>query len=298
MFGPVRTLDAEVHSRLPEEFHYTGEPTEWVRVTRPGQRLHSFLETPCFDEHGNLWVVDVPYGRIFCIDPDGRWTLAFTYDGEPHAIRSLGRGEFLLTDYRRGLMRWREGAEALDCVVSGINSEAFRGLSDLAIAPDGDAWFTDSGRSSLTDPTGRLFRYRAGTGDLDLVLANVPYPNGVALSPDGRFVYVAATRANAVWRLLADAPDPVYPMAGTFLQLSGGLGPDGLAVDRAGRIAVVQGQAGRAYLFDAFGDPLAMIRTPGGMWTTACTFGEDDRALFISDAQTGAIYRAEIGFET
>jgi gluconolactonase len=46
------------------------------------------------------------------------------------------------------------------------------------------------------------------------MLANVPYPNGVALSPDGRFVYLAATRANAVWRLLADAPDPVYPMVG------------------------------------------------------------------------------------
>ncbi len=294
-FGAFNAIKADLFAQLPVQFHYTGEPTEWVRVTRPGQRLHSFLESPVFDDQERLWLVDVPYGRIFRIGRDGKWTLVHAYDGEPHAIRPSGGGTYLVTDYRRGLLRYREGGKDFEVVCAGINSESFRGLSDLIIAPNGDAWFTDPGRSSLSDPTGRLFRRRASTGALDLVLANVPYPNGVALSPDGRFVYLAATRANAVWRLLADAPDPVFPMAGTFIQLSGGLGPDGLAVDRAGRIAVAQGQAGRAYLFNALGDPLSVIHTPGGTWTTACTFGEDDRALFIVEAQSGAVYRAEIG---
>lgn len=293
-FGAVKTIEAELFARLPTAFHYKGEPTEWVRVTRPGQRLHSFLESPCFDKEGRLWLVDVPYGRIFRIERDGNWTLAYSYDGEPHAIRPLGERQYLVADYRRGLLKYHDGDGVLDPVCTSINSEPFRGLSDLFIAANGDAWFTDPGRTSLSDPTGRLFRYRAGTGRLDLVLANVPYPNGVALSPDGRFVYLAATRANAVWRLLADAPDPVFPMAGIFIQLSGGLGPDGLAVDRQGRIAVAQGQAGRAYLFNALGDPLAVIHTPGGLWTTACAFGDDDRALYIVEAQTGAVYRAAV----
>lgn len=294
-FGALKTIKAEPFAQLPAEFHYTGEPTDWVRVTRPGQRLHSFLESPCFDEQGRLWLVDVPYGRIFAIGRDGKWALMHAYDGEPHAIRPVGVGAYLVTDYRRGLLRYREGNQAFEVVCAGVNSEAFRGLSDLVIAPNGDAWFTDPGRSSLSDPTGRLFRWRRNTEKLDLVLANVPYPNGVAVSPDGRFVYLAATRANAVWRLLADAPDPVFPMVGTFIQLSGGLGPDGLAVDAAGRIAVAQGQAGRAYLFNAVGDAVAVIHTPGGLWTTACMFGENDRALFIVEAQAGTVYRAEVG---
>jgi gluconolactonase len=61
-------ISAEVFATLPASLHYRGEPNEWVRVTRPGQKLHSFLEGPAFDADGNLWCVDVPYGRIFRID--------------------------------------------------------------------------------------------------------------------------------------------------------------------------------------------------------------------------------------
>jgi len=39
------------------------------------------------------------------------------------------------------------------------------------------------GQSGLHDPTGRLYRLRP-SGHLDLLLANVPSPNGVCLSPD------------------------------------------------------------------------------------------------------------------
>src|SRR5262249_18347302 len=153
---------------------------------------------------------------------------------------------------------------------------------------------TDPGRSSLSDPTGRVFRLRADQTRPDVILTNVPYPNGIALSPDGSLVYIAATRGNAVWRLMAAAPDPLLPMAGIFLQLSGGLGPDGLAVDAAGRLAVAQAQAGRAYLFSAIGDCLARIRLPRGLWTTALAFARDGKALYIVEAQYGAVWRADI----
>ena len=300
MINAPRRIEAEAWTRLPEPLHYRGEPNEWVRTTRPGMRLHSFLEGPCFDADGTLWLVDVPYGRILGVSPAGEWRVAHRYDGEPHGLRRLADGRLALTDYRRGVFAFDPRSGAFEPLVERVNSENFRGLSDLASAPDGDLWFTDPGRSSLSDPTGRLFRLRAPLAPaarrLELVLANIPYPNGVALSPDGKLVYLAATRANAVWRLLADAPDPGWPMVGTFVQLSGGLGPDGLAVDRRGRLAVAHGQAGRAWLFDALGDPLAEIRTPGGLWVTSCAFGgADESQLYIVEAQTGGIYRADLG---
>lgn len=286
-------LPVTLFARLPEALHHRGELTEWVRVTRPGQRLHSFLEGPCFDAQGHLWLVDVPYGRIFRVGPDGGWTVAHAYDGEPHGLARLADGAFAVTDYRRGVLRLDSGG-AMTPLVTGVNSENFRGLGDIAAGPDGSLWFADPGRSSLSDPTGRLFRLRPGAAAAEPVLVNIPYPNGIALSPDGRFVHVAATRANAVWRLLADAPDPLLPMAGVFLNLSGGLGPDGLAIDRHGRIAVAQAQAGRAYLFDALGDPLATIRLPEGRWTTSVAFAPDGDALFIIEAETASLYRADL----
>lgn len=287
-------IDARVFATLPEALHYRGEPNQWVRVTRPGQRLHSFLEGPVFDADGALWCVDVPYGRIFHIDTDGAWALAHESDGQPHGLARLPDGAFAVTDYRHGLLRFDPPRGPLTPWCDAVNSERFRGLSDIACAANGDLWFTDSGRSSLSDPTGRLLRLRAGAAAPEVVLANVPYPNGVALSPDGRLVYVAATRANAVWRLLADAPDPVYPMVGVWVQLSGGLGPDGIAVNADGFVAVAHGQAGRAWIFDALGDPVARVRTPGGLWTTAVAWHPDGRRLAIVEAQTGSIFIADV----
>jgi gluconolactonase len=294
MMGFPPIVMAEPFTRLPPDLHYTGEPNAWVRMTRPGQRLHSFLEGPCFDAQGTLWLTDVPYGRIFRIDPAGHWDLALAYDGEPHSIKIDVNGSFLIADYRKGLLRFDPDSGATTLIADGINSERFRGLSDLAIAPDGDVWITDSGRTSLSDPTGRVLRYRTD-GTLDLVLANVPYPNGIAVSPNGALVYVAATRANAVWRFLANAPDPVFPMVGTYIQLSGGLGPDGLAVAADGRLAIAHAQAGRAYVFDALGDPIAQVRVPEGLWVTSLAFGaENQDLLYIVEAQTGSIFKADL----
>ena len=292
--GATRRLEATLFARLPEQFHWTGEPNEWVRTARPGQHLHSFLEGPCFDAMGNLWLVDVPYGRLFRISPEGSWDLVFQYDGEPHALRYRDDGTFLIVDCRRGVVSFDPAAGTIATVCARVNTEPFRGLSDMIIAPDGDVWFTNSGRSSLSDPTGRVYRLRHGESIPELVLANVPYPNGIALSPDGKTVYVSATRANAVWRFMADAPDPASPMVGVFIQLSGGLGPDGLAVDASGRLAIAQAQAGRLYFVDPLGDLLAIVHTPGCLWTTACLFSPDQSDLFIIEAQSASVFRVPI----
>ncbi|GGE48456.1 hypothetical protein GCM10007276_27010 [Agaricicola taiwanensis] len=286
-------LTAECLTQLPADLHYRGEPNAWVRMTRPGQRLHSFLEGMCFDASGQLWLVDVPYGRIFRISADGAWTLAHGYDGEPHSLKPMRDGCFALVDYRHGLLRFDPRTASLSTLAGGFDGQPFLGLSDLTVAANGDVWFTDSGRTSLTDPTGRVFRYRAGSG-LSLVLANVPYPNGIALSPDQGFVYVAATRANAVWRLSADVPATGFPMAGTYVQLSGGLGPDGLATNGHGHLAVAHAQAGRAFLFDQRGDPLAEIRVPDGTWVTSVAFSAAGDRLYIVEAQRGRIWQADL----
>jgi gluconolactonase len=259
-------------------------------MTRPGRDLHSFLEGPSFAADGSLMLVDVPHGRILRIDPSlSRWDVLYTYDGEPHAVLQEPDGTLVLTDYRRGLLRLDLRSGALSTLCDGYGGEAFRGLSDLAADPDGSIWFTDSGRTSLTDPRGRLFR-RDANGQLDCVLDNVPYPNGIAFSADNAFAFVAATRANAVWRIARQWSGTAQPMAGTYLQLSGGLGPDGLAVSPDGYLAVAHAQAGRAWLFDPVGDPIACILTPGGGWTTAVRFSSDGRTLFIVEAEAGALF--------
>ncbi|KAF5567236.1 major facilitator superfamily transporter [Fusarium phyllophilum] len=76
-------------------------------------------------------------------------------------------------------------------------------------------------------PTGRVYRL-SPDGRLDTVLDNGPSPNGLVLSGDERFLYVAMTGANQVWRLPLHA-DGTTSKVGVFFQSFGKAGPDGLA---------------------------------------------------------------------
>jgi gluconolactonase len=279
--------------RLPENYRHTGEPSAWAKMTRPDQPMHSFLEAAFFDAAGNLWLSDVPYGRVFKVSPEGDWSLAHQIDGEPHAMRIAPDGRHIAVDYRHGLIELT-GQSDFYVLSTGLESQPYLGLSDMDYAPDGALWFTDSGRTSLSDPKGRVYCL-SPSGVLRLVLDCVPYSNGICFSPDGAWVYVAATRANQVWRFSSNLPTTGQPMVGVFLQLSGGLGPDGLATNEKGWLTVAQAQAGRAYVFDALGDPIAEVRLPDGLWTTSVTFHPDDQSkLYIVDAQTGTIFVANI----
>ena len=279
---------------LPDSLRHRGEPSAWAMMTRPGQPMHSFLEAAFFDASRYLWLADVPYGRVFRISPDGAWDVAHQIDGEPHAMRISPDGRHIAADYRHGLIELT-GASGFEVLSTGLEGQPFLGLSDLCYGMDGTLWITDSGRTSHSDPTGRVY-CQSPDGALRLVLDCVPYPNGICLSPDGAWVYVAATRANQVWRFSSRLPEgDGRPMVGTFLHLSGGLGPDGLATNDQGWLAVAQAQAGRANVFDALGDPLAEIRLPDGLWTTSVTFHPDDqKRLYIADAQTGTVFTSDI----
>ena len=284
-------LNATLWTALPDALHHRGAPSAWARMTRPGQDMHSFLEAAFFDAEGSLWLSDVPYGRVFRISPAGDWTMEHQIDGEPHAMRIAPDGTRIAVDYRHGLIALT-GTTAFDVLSTG-GDRPFLGLSDMTYGPDGALWFTDSGRTSLSDPKGCVYRWQDGA--LRSVLACVPYPNGIAVSPDNAWVYVAATRANQVWKFSTRLPERGAPMVGTYLHMSGGLGPDGLACNAHGWLAVAQAQAGRAYVFDALGDQIADIRLPKGLWTTSVTFDPaDPQRLIIVDAQFGGVFTCQI----
>ncbi len=102
---------------------------------------------------------------------------------------------------------------------------------------------------------GWLYRLRHD-GRLDMLLNNIPSPNGLVLSLDEATVFVNVTRANAVWRvpLLADgvptrwASSSAYPVA---------VDQTGLAMDAKGNLAVAHLGLGTVWLFSALGEPLA-----------------------------------------
>ncbi|AGU52866.1 putative gluconolactonase [Variovorax paradoxus B4] len=292
LLQPPEVRELEVFTRMPGALRRR-EPSAWADANRGGQATDSFLEGPVFDEAGNLYVADIPFGRVFRIDPAGAWTLVAEYDGEPNGMKFLDAHTLLVTDYKNGLMRIDVRTGAVTPHLQRRNTERFKGVNDLVLDAQGNVYFTDQGQTGLHDPTGRLYRLRPD-GQLDLLLGNVPSPNGVALSPDGKLLYLAVTRGNCVWRvpLLADGS---VAKVSQFFTSYGPSGPDGLAVDAKGRVVVANPGLGYVWLLNARAEPVIVLRGPAEASTTNLAFGGKDRStLYVTDSTHGNILMAQL----
>ena len=289
MFYPnaPEMIDFEVWSSMPDAFRRP-ERSDWADANRGGTPVDSFLEGPVFDDAGNLYVTDIPWGRIFRITPDRQWSLIAEYDGEPNGMKFTDPAHLLITDYKNGLMSLAIDTGVVTPFLARRNSERFKGVNDLIFDAHGNLYFTDQGQSGLHDPSGRLYRLRPD-GRLDQLLSNVPSPNGVALSPDGQVLYLAVTRGNCVWRvpLLADGS---VSKVSQFFTSYGPSGPDGLAVDTAGNLLVCNPGLGYVWLLNHRAEPMAIWRSPAGASTTNLAFGgQDRRTMFVTESTTGSI---------
>jgi len=293
LLQPPVLRDTEVFTSMPAHYRRTGARSLWADANRGGAPTDSFLEGPVFDELGNLYVTDIPFGRIFRISPAGEWELVAEYDGEPNGMKFLNQRELLIADYKNGLMLCDIASGAVRPYLTRRNSESFKGINDLVFDSRGNLYFTDQGQTGMHDPTGRLYRLRSN-GQLDLLLSNAPSPNGLALSPDEKVLYLAVTRGNAVWRLpLLD--DGSVAKVGQFFTSYGPSGPDGLAVDQQGRVIVANPGLGYAWVLNHRAEPVLVLRSTEGMSLTNVAFGGAGRkTLYCTESVSGSILRAEL----
>lgn len=283
----------ELFSAMPEKFRQTGVRTEWADVNQGGRLADSFLEGPVFDTQGNLYVTDIPFGRVFRIDPKGKWDLVAQWEGEPNGMKFLNDTELLVTDYKNGLMRLNIQTGQVKSFLERRNSESFKGVNDLVLDARGNVYFTDQGQTGMHDPSGRVYRL-SPDGKLDLLLNNVPSPNGIVLSPDERFLFVAATRGNAVWRmpLLSDGS---VSKVGQFFTSYGPSGPDGLAMDESGRLLVANPGLAYVWVLSHWAEPEEILTGPKGASLTNMAFGGKDRkTLYCTDSSNGNILMADM----
>lgn len=281
----VRTFG--IFSTVPEKFR-SKTRTVWADANQGGREIDCFLEGPAFDDEGNLYVTDIPFGRIFRVDPKGNWDLVVQWDGEPNGMKFISTNRLLVTDYKNGLMEVDTRKGEVKPYFCRRNTESFRGLNDLTISSLGDIYFTDQGQTGLHDPTGRVYRLRKN-GQLDLLLSNVPSPNGIVLSPDEKVLFVAATRGNCVWRMPIQA-DSSISKAGQFFTSYGASGPDGLAMDQDGRLLVANPGLAYVWILNQRAEPVQVLRGIAGHSITNIAFGgTDKKTLYATDSTTGDI---------
>lgn len=293
-FQPVEKVKAEVWMSMPAKFR-SKQRSAWSDPNRQGAAVECFLEGPSFDRQGNLWFVDIPFGRIFRIDPKGNWDLVTQYDGWPNGLKFHRDGSAYICDYKKGLLRLDTVTGKIETILETAYSEGFKGLNDLHFASNGDLYFTDQGQTGIADPTGRVFRLRAD-GGLDRLVSNIPSPNGITLSTTEKHCYVAVTRAQQVWRLPLMA-DGSISKTGVAIQLSGGAaGPDGIEMDGDNGLLVCHLGVG-IWRFDANMLPTHLIYSENPHHhhlANLCFGGQDLKTVYITESLSGDILVAQL----
>jgi gluconolactonase len=289
-FQPIKKVAVERFTSLPAKYRKKGR-TRWSDPNRQLAEVDSFLEGPSFDRDGNLWCVDIPFGRVFKVSPRGEWDLVVQYDGWPNGLKFHRDGRAFVADYKRGLLTLDTKSGKIEPVLETAFSEGFKGLNDLHFADNGDLYFTDQGQSGVADPSGRVYRLRAN-GELQRLVQNAPSPNGITLNARNTQVYVAVTRAQQIWRLpLMAGGTP--SKTGVAIQLSGGhAGPDGIEIDAEDGLIVCHLGVG-IWRFDANCLPthLAHAGEEHRLMTNIAFRG---KKLFITDSLNGEILTAEM----
>lgn len=155
--------------------------------------------------------------------------------------------------------------------------------NDIICHSNGSLYFTDPGyRVPLGERELDAAVYRiAPDGTLSLTVP-VEYPNGLALSPDERTLYIANTRwCQYIHAVELDAAgNAVRRRVFADMSADGTNGvPDGMKVDQAGRVFCTG--TGGVWVFEPDGTKIGIIETPEVC--ANCAFGGSDlRTLFLT----------------
>ena len=292
-FKPLEHIKAEVFTSMPAKFRKKGR-TKWSDPNRQNVEVECFLEGPAFDRQGNLYIVDTAFQRIFRITPKGEWDVVVQYDGWPNGMKFHKDGRLFVADYRRGIMVLDVKTGKIEPLLETAYSEGFKGCNDLNFASNGDLYFTDQGQTGIVDPTGRVYRLKEN-GDLQRLAQNIPSPNGITVSTTDKHVYVAVTRTLQVWRLPL-MQDGQVSKTGVAIQLSGGVGPDGIEMTADNGLAVCYINMG-VWIFDHHMLPTHFVSSDDAKhdhMTNIAFGGPDYKTAYITEALSGDVLTARM----
>jgi predicted TIM-barrel fold metal-dependent hydrolase len=140
-------IETEVFAELPARLRKSGTPPERLAAGKSATPMGSFLEGPSFDRDGNLYVVDLAWGRIFRVNENGEFHVVIEYDGEPNGLAIHKNGRIFVADHKHGILRLENGSVVP--VVSRYHQQTFKGVNDLTFDPQGNLYFTDQGVTDL-----------------------------------------------------------------------------------------------------------------------------------------------------
>lgn len=154
-----------------------------------------------FDSTGVIYTGTLD-GKIVRIDPEQRVETFASTGGRPLGVRFDPRGNLIVVDVAKGLLSIaRDGS--ITTLATSAEGRPFKLADALAVARDGRIFFSDAtsyplGENEIFEileakPFGRLLCYDPATQTTRVLLRDLYFANGVALSREEDFVLVNET---------------------------------------------------------------------------------------------------------
>jgi gluconolactonase len=271
----------------------------------------AFTEGPVWLPEGFLLFSDPNDNRIYRWSPDLGTSVFRTKSGYSGAdigeYRQPGSngltldGHGLLTIAEHGNRRITrlEKNGAITVLADRYDGRRLNSPNDLVYKSDGSLYFTDPFFGLPNFERDRRKEqphagiYRLANGRVQLLSTELKGPNGIAFSPDERFLYVAnwdeQKKVVVRWNVNADG---TLGKGQTFFDMTSAPGEealDGLKVDRDGNV-YVSGPGG-LWILSPQGRHLGTLRTPE-LPANFAWGGDDGRTLYLT-ARTG-LYRIRL----
>lgn len=191
----------------------------------------------------------------------------------------------------RNLVRTEKDG-SLTVLADKFEGKRFNSPNDVAVHSDGTLWFTDPpwglwGSDQPAEVPGHwVYKLDPATGKLEVLVKDLPMPNGIVFSPDFKRLYIADTGGHpkhpdpAMRKLPGSIRCYEVSEAGELGQVLFTIpqGSDGMTVDQRGNLYTT---SGKVHIYDPDGKPLEQIEVPEGP-ANVCFGGDDFRTLFIT----------------
>ena len=166
-------------------------------------------EDVAFDSQDRIYCGD-DRGRIFRFQPDGAKPELFAdTNGRPLGLIFDTSGNLIVADGAKGLLSIGSNGQ-IAVLATEADGAPFLCTNDLDVAADGTIYFTDASskfpltqlRADLLEhqPNGRFLAYDPKTKQTKVLLRDLYFANGVAVSPDQSFVLINDTGTYSVRR--------------------------------------------------------------------------------------------------
>jgi sugar lactone lactonase YvrE len=260
-----------------------------MRVDRVAAGL-VFTEGPAWSHEGYLIFSDVPNNRILQFK-SGEKAVIFRENSKGangNTFDAQGRLYTCESHSRRVTRTDKKGK--IDVIAERWQGKRFNAPNDIVVRKDGNIYFTDPAFGSQQDERDLDFYgvYRVtNKGEIDVIAKPKGRPNGIALSPNGRILYVTNSDDRNVRAYDLDQ----HGVASNERVVVSGIDgiPDGIRVDEKGNLYVA---AKGIMVYSPEGKLLGMVglvETPSN-----CAFGDADFGSLYITART-SVYRVRLG---